>query len=236
MRALIDSGAENCAIILDEVDKIGRGGYHGDPESALLEILDPEQNSAFTDNYVDVPVDLSRVFFICTANEVSRISPMLLDRLTLVEFSSYSSFEKLKIFEQHVFPSALLESGLAAMRDRFELAPECAWHLVEHYSREAGVRQLKRVTSQLLQKIALKLVSGSPQDSPVSVGVDNLVDYIGPPPVHDLQLYRGSPAKQSPGRFEWPRLQFHRGKRLAHRVFSGTEQNAPAQRGVFRKP
>jgi ATP-dependent Lon protease len=208
IKALIDAKSENCVIILDEIDKLGKHSYNGDPESALLEILDPEQNSKFVDNYLDFPIDLSNVFFICTANEISNISSPLRDRMNLVEFNSYSAFEKLQIFNSHVYPDILLDFGLTNYQDRFELSEDCAKYLIEHYSREAGIRSLKKYTSQILQKVAYKILVELDEDEVIRISPENLSDYIGLPLYDEDFFYQGKSCNRfSSWNFNWIKLQ-----------------------------
>ena len=158
IKALQDCKAENCVIIIDEVDKIASGLSHGDPQSALLEILDPEQNSSFTDNYLDFPVDLSQVMFICTANNLNTISRPLLDRMEVIELSSYSSTEKLQILSDYIVPKALVESGLKPHTQLFSIEPEVFSTLVHQYCREPGVRSLQKKVAKLTEAIAFEIV------------------------------------------------------------------------------
>lgn len=193
VKAMISAGSENCVIVLDEVDKIGKSSVHGDPESALLEILDPEQNGAFVDNFLDVPIDLSNVFFICTANKLDNISDTLLDRMNLIEFHSYSPFEKLQIFNNFIFPDIVDEFGLDSHRDRFELGQETVDLIIQNYSREPGIRKLKKYASQILQKVAFQILEEAEDGQPIRVTPDNLIDYIGLPPFDDDQPFYGTP-------------------------------------------
>lgn len=107
-----ECGTENCVILLDEVDKLGQNSFHGNPQDNLLEILDPEQNQNFVDNYMDVKIDLSNVLFICSANTTNSISEPLLDRMDMIELSSYTHLEKKQIYNKHLLPKILKESGI----------------------------------------------------------------------------------------------------------------------------
>ncbi|HLY62952.1 MAG TPA: endopeptidase La [Terriglobia bacterium] len=145
--------------MLDEVDKIGRD-FRGDPSSALLEVLDPEQNSHFRDNYLDVQFDLSRVLFICTANVLDTIPPPLLDRMEVLELQGYTEVEKIEIAFRHLVPKQTEEHGIKSP-DQIEFTREAMSHLIRHYTREAGVRGLEREIATLCRKQARKIAEGS---------------------------------------------------------------------------
>ena len=151
IQALKKVQTENPLILIDEVDKIGRG-INGDPASALLEMLDPEQNVAFLDHYCDVPVDLSRVLFVCTANTLDTIPAPLLDRMEVMEVSGYVSDEKIAIASKYLAPQAKEGSGLKTAD--VELAPDAVEMLIRYYARESGVRRLK----QLIEKVGLSRI------------------------------------------------------------------------------
>uniref|UniRef100_A0A8R1HRX6 endopeptidase La n=1 Tax=Caenorhabditis japonica TaxID=281687 RepID=A0A8R1HRX6_CAEJA len=133
---------ENPLVLIDEVDKIGGAGFHGDPASALLELLDPEQNANFNDHFLDVPVDLSRVLFICTANEISRIPGPLRDRMEMIDVSGYLAEEKLEIAHQHLIPQMRKDTSLTA--DQLKIEDSALEELIKHYCRESGVRNLQQ--------------------------------------------------------------------------------------------
>ena len=141
IQALKKVQTENPLILIDEVDKIGRG-INGDPASALLEMLDPEQNVAFLDHYVDVPVDLSRVLFVCTANTLDTIPAPLLDRMEVMEVSGYVSDEKVAIASKYLAPQA--KEGAGLKNARVEIMPDAIDSLIRYYARESGVRRLKQ--------------------------------------------------------------------------------------------
>jgi ATP-dependent Lon protease len=145
--------------MLDEVDKIGRD-FRGDPSSALLEVLDPEQNSHFRDNYLDVQFDLSRVLFICTANVLDTIPPPLLDRMEVLELQGYTEVEKIEIAFRHLVPKQTEEHGIKSP-EQIEFTREGMAHLIRHYTREAGVRNLEREVATLCRKQARKIADGS---------------------------------------------------------------------------
>ncbi|KAL0953301.1 hypothetical protein HGRIS_004550 [Hohenbuehelia grisea] len=155
IQALKRVGTENPLVLIDEVDKIGRG-HNGDPASALLEMLDPEQNNTFLDHYMDVPVDLSRVLFVCTANNLDTIPAPLLDRMEVLEVSGYVSEEKSVIAEKYLGPQAKEASGLADAD--VTLDPTTVDVLIKYYCRESGVRNLKKQIEKIYRKAALKIV------------------------------------------------------------------------------
>lgn len=155
IQALKKVAVENPLILIDEVDKIGRG-HNGDPASALLEMLDPEQNKSFLDHYMDVPVDLSRVLFVCTANVLDTIPAPLLDRMEVLEVNGYVAAEKMNIAEKYLSPQAKEASGLKDVD--IELDPEAIESLIRWYCRESGVRNLKKHIDKIYRKAAFKIV------------------------------------------------------------------------------
>ncbi|KAI0027543.1 Lon protease C-terminal proteolytic domain-containing protein, partial [Vararia minispora EC-137] len=155
IQALKRVGTENPLVLIDEVDKIGRG-YNGDPSSALLEMLDPEQNTAFLDHYMDVPVDLSRVLFVCTANVLDTIPAPLLDRMEVIEVSGYVSEEKSQIASRYLAPQAKEASGLKDAD--VQLDPAAVEVLIKYYCRESGVRNLKKHIDKIYRKASLNIV------------------------------------------------------------------------------
>ncbi|KAI0359783.1 ATP-dependent protease La [Trametes cingulata] len=155
IQALKRVGTENPLVLIDEVDKIGRG-HNGDPASALLEMLDPEQNTAFLDHYMDVPVDLSRVLFVCTANMLDTIPAPLLDRMEVLEVSGYVSEEKAQIASKYLGPQAKEAAGLKEAD--VQLEPTAVDVLIKYYCRESGVRNLKKHIDKIYRKAALKIV------------------------------------------------------------------------------
>jgi ATP-dependent Lon protease len=163
--------------VLDEVDKIGRD-FRGDPSSALLEVLDPEQNSHFRDNYLDVQFDLSKVLFICTANVLDTIPPPLLDRMELMELQGYSEEEKIEIAFRHLIPKQTVEHGVQAP-EQIEFARSGLASLIRHYTREAGVRSLEREIATLCRKKARRIAEGDAEKLMVEPG--NIADFLGVP-------------------------------------------------------
>jgi ATP-dependent Lon protease len=144
-------------IMLDEVDKLGRD-FRGDPASALLETLDPEQNNTFRDNYLDVPFDLSKVLFICTANQLDPVPPPLLDRMELIPLEGYSEEEKLHIANRYLVPRQIKENGITG--EQIEFPEDAIRHITRHYTREAGVRKLEQVIGTVCRKEARRVVEG----------------------------------------------------------------------------
>ncbi|MGD1083900.1 MAG: endopeptidase La [Verrucomicrobiota bacterium] len=179
IQSLRRAESSNPVILLDELDKVG-SDFRGDPASALLEVLDPGQNSTFTDHYLDVPYDLSRVLFITTANWLDPIHPALRDRLEVIELPSYTASEKLQIAKRHLVPRQLEEHGLKKKLVRF---PDPTLRRVIHdYTREAGVRQLEREIAALTRKAARKIVASKQLEEPLTLKPGDLKDYLGLPP------------------------------------------------------
>ena len=167
----------NPVLLLDEIDKVG-SDFRGDPASALLEVLDPSQNSTFTDHYLDLPFDLSRVLFITTANWLDPIHPALRDRLEVIELPSYTAAEKVQIARRHLVPRQLEEHGLKRKLVRF---PDATLRrVVQDYTREAGVRQLDREIASLTRKAARKIVSQKNPTQPLIIWPKLLPEYLGP--------------------------------------------------------
>jgi len=176
VQALKDTGVSNPVIMLDEVDKIGTS-YQGDPASALLETLDPEQNREFLDHYLDVRLDLSRVLFICTANQLDTIPRPLLDRMDVIRLSGYITEEKLAIARHHLLPRLLRRAGLK--KKQLSITDAALRQIIEGYAREAGVRNLEKQLHKIVRKAIVKLLENP--DKPVRVGVSTLRDYLGQP-------------------------------------------------------
>ncbi len=176
VQAIKEAGVMNPVIMLDEVDKIG-ASYMGDPASALLEVLDPEQNAEFLDHYLDVRVDLSKVLFICTANQLDTIPAPLLDRMEVIRLSGYITEEKLAIARNHLLPRLLKDAGLD--RKRLQIGDPAIRRIIEAYAREAGVRNLEKQLKKIIRKAAVSLVRGEAEK--IRVGVRDLEDYLGKP-------------------------------------------------------
>ena len=161
-------GTKNPVFLLDEIDKMGMS-MHGDPASALLEVLDPEQNSTFSDHYVEVPFDLSKVMFIATANQLDPIPPALRDRMEIIEVPSYSPLDKLVIARRYLIPRQIEDNGLKP--DQFTLPDDMVARLIESYTREAGVRQLERHLAALCRAAALEIGGGKAESFTVDEAV-----------------------------------------------------------------
>ncbi|MBQ2443668.1 MAG: endopeptidase La [Clostridia bacterium] len=175
MNAIKLAGTSNPVMILDEIDKLG-SDYKGDPTSALLEVLDSEQNNSFTDHYIDLPYDLSRVLFIATANDYSAIPEPLLDRMDIIHIDSYTRQEKFNIAQKHLVPKSLKNSGIKA--SQFRITKNALYDLIDSYTREAGVRNLERRINDLLRKTAVHIVED--EEYKISVTLKNMEDFLGP--------------------------------------------------------
>lgn len=169
------AGENNPVFMLDEIDKLGRG-FSGDPAAALLEVLDPEQNSTFLDHYLDVAFDLSRVFFIATANSYEGIPGPLLDRMEVIELSSYTTTEKVRIAKTHLIPKVLQETGIPT--ERLQITDAALMKLITHYTRESGVRDLQRQIAAVARASAERVISS--QEEPVVIDEIQLEDVLGP--------------------------------------------------------
>jgi ATP-dependent Lon protease len=175
IQAIRRAGVNNPLLMLDEVDKLGRD-FRGDPASALLEILDPAQNFSFRDNYLDLPFDLSKVFFVTTANTLDTIPRPLLDRMEVLQLPGYSEEEKLAIVRRYLLPRQLTQAGLTA--EQLTVTDEALGRVIRRYTREAGVRQLERALGRLARKVALRFAQG--QTQAVRVDVGDLPELLGP--------------------------------------------------------
>jgi ATP-dependent Lon protease len=174
IQALRRSGVNNPVMMLDEVDKLGMD-FRGDPASALLEILDPAQNFSFRDHYLDLPFDLSKVFFIATANSLAPIPPALRDRMEIITLSGYSELEKLHIAKRYLAPRQIKESGLSP--EQLQITDESISTIISRYTREAGVRQLERTIGRLARKVALKVARG--EGEVFTIKPEDLEEYLG---------------------------------------------------------
>ena len=187
-------GVNNPVLMLDEIDKLG-SDFRGDPASALLEILDPQQNNTFRDNYLDLPFDLSNVFFIATANQLQPIPMPLRDRMEIIHLPGYSDREKLNIAKQYLVPRQIKENGLTP--EQLEFADDAIGLMTSRYTREAGVRQLERTIGNVARKVALKVAEGSTEKFAVSAA--ELNTYLGPPRFHPEEARKELPAGVATG-------------------------------------
>ncbi len=179
MQAVKRTGVKNPIFMLDEVDKVG-ADWRGDPSSALLEVLDPQQNHAFRDHYLDVDFDLSKVLFICTANTEATIPAPLLDRMEIIEVDGYTEYDKLHIAQEYLVPRQLKINGLLAEEVTFDEPALRA--LIRDYTREAGVRQLERAIGKACRKIATRVAEGTLEEAfPILVDTDKVQDLLGKP-------------------------------------------------------
>src|SRR5262249_13497505 len=176
IQAIRKIGSRNCVMMLDEIDKMGTG-IHGDPASAMLEVLDPEQNGTFRDNYLDVPFDLSRVIFIATANLLDTIPGLLRDRMEIIALSGYTAGEKLEIAKRYLVRRQLEANGLKP--GQAEIEDAALRRIIEGYTREAGVRSLEREIGRALRHVAVEVAEG--KATSVDLGVDSLEKLLGPP-------------------------------------------------------
>jgi ATP-dependent Lon protease len=171
--------------MLDEIDKLG-ADFHGDPSSALLEVLDPEQNSTFMDHYLDVPFDLSQVLFITTANYLDPVPPALRDRMEVLELAGYTDLEKLAIAKRHLVPKAIRENGLEELKITF--SDEAILKVVHDYTSEAGLRNLERELANLLRRTAKRIAEGA--DPPRAIGPEQVRELLGPERFESEQVTR----------------------------------------------
>ncbi len=176
IQAIKEAGVANPVVMLDEIDKVG-ASYHGDPASALLEVLDPEQNTEFLDHYLDVRFDLSKVLFICTANQLDTIPAPLLDRMEVIRLSGYITSEKLQIARNHLWPKLLERAGIK--RGRLQISDAALRHVIEGYARESGVRGLEKQLNRIIRKAAVEFVTGKTRK--LRVGARQIEDYLGQP-------------------------------------------------------
>ena len=175
VKSLRQVESNNPIFMLDEIDKLG-SDFRGDPAAALLEVLDPEQNFDFVDNYLEVPFDLSKVMFITTANQLHTIPPALLDRLEILELPGYTANEKLMIAKQYLIPRQLETHGIG--EDTLSIADDALHQVIDKYTREAGVRNLEREMGTICRKVARQIAEG--KEKPTHVAIDDVPDYLGP--------------------------------------------------------
>jgi ATP-dependent Lon protease len=194
------AGVKNPVLMLDEIDKLG-ADYRGDPSAALLEILDPQQNNSFRDHYLDLPFDLSRVFFIATANQLGPIPLPLRDRMEIIRLAGYSDPEKIQIALRYLVPRQTTENGLTAAQ--LTITPEAIELIATRYTREAGVRQLERTIGSLARKVALKVAQGHAES--VTIGPEDVHEYLGGPHFYPEEARKELPAGVATG-MAWTEL------------------------------
>jgi ATP-dependent Lon protease len=175
LQNLRNAGSNNPLFMFDEIDKLG-ADFRGDPASALLEVLDPEQNNSFVDHYLDVPFDLSKVMFITTANLLDPIPPPLRDRMEVIELTGYTEEDKIEIARRHLIPKQIKENGLTDALISF--TTEGLMHVIRHYTREAGLRNLEREIGTLCRKVARRVTEGKTE--PVSIDPEKVHEFLGP--------------------------------------------------------
>ncbi len=180
IQAMKEVGSANPVIMLDEIDKIG-SSFQGDPASALLEALDPEQNSDFQDHYLDLRFDLSKVLFICTANQLDTIPAPLLDRMEVISLPGYIAQEKQQIARRFLLPRQLKDAGLK--RNDVKMSAATLRAIIEGYARDAGVRRLEKQISKIIRKLVVKILDGA--TTPITIGPDDLSEYLGNPVFRD---------------------------------------------------
>lgn len=184
------AGSSNPVFILDEIDKVTQATVNGDPASALLEVLDPEQNSAFHDNYLDVDYDLSKVLFIATANDLNTIPKPLLDRMEIIEVSGYITEEKIEIAKRHLVPAELKNTGLDTITPKIKFNKAALEKVIEQYTRESGVRQLEKQVNKAMRKLAFKKAMDEELEY-TSIVPDKIEDLLGKPPFY-RDIYQGN--------------------------------------------
>ena len=190
IKSIQKAGSSNPVFILDEIDKITQATVNGDPSSALLEVLDPEQNTAFHDNYLDVDYDLSKVLFIATANNLSTIPRPLLDRMEIIEVSGYITEEKIEIAKRHLIPRELENTGLKTLSEKPKFGKATIEKVIEQYTRESGVRQLEKQINKAMRKLAFKRQMDGTIDN-WKITPESLEDLLGKPPFY-RDIYQGN--------------------------------------------
>ena len=193
IKALQKVGSSNPVFILDEIDKVTQQTINGDPTSALLEVLDPEQNATFHDNYLDVDYDLSDVLFICTANDLGTLPQPLLDRMEIIELTGYTTEEKYEIAKRHLVKRDKVDNGFTdSLYKDLKFDKKALVRIIERYTRESGVRQLDRQINKVLRKLAVEmLTSGDTETCPEKIQVDDIEKYLGKPLV-TRDIYQGN--------------------------------------------
>ena len=190
IKSIQKAGSSNPVFILDEIDKVTQHTINGDPASALLEVLDPEQNNAFHDNYLDVDYDLSKVLFIATANDLNTIPRPLLDRMEIIEVSGYITEEKTEIAKRHLVPKELENTGLNTQKPKIKFNKAALEKIIEQYTRESGVRQLEKQINKAMRKLAFRKAMDG-ELTTTSITPDNLDDLLGKPPFY-RDIYQGN--------------------------------------------
>src|SRR5207253_1197550 len=193
VQALKQAGSMNPVFMLDEIDKVSSGGFQGDPSAALLEVLDPAQNHSFRDHYLEIPVDLSKVLFIATSNQLGTIHPALLDRMEIISLAGYTEEEKVHIARRYLIPRQLEEHGLTPAQVTIE--DDAVRRMIGQYTREAGVRNLERQVGAVARKIAARVAGTDAADSDAAgsiVTAASVPEYLGPPKIHDEVAFRVS--------------------------------------------
>ena len=208
IRSLRDAESKNPVVLIDEIDKMG-ADFRGDPASAMLEVLDPEQNSHFRDHYLDLPFDLSKVLFICTANQLETIPGPLLDRMDVIQLSGYTEDEKTGIARKYLVPKQLEAHGLSD--EQVTIGDDTLHVVIREYTREAGVRNLERRIADLLRKAAREVAEGKTEK--IEIDTDQAREWLGP------RRFPADPRKRTadPGRRDRPRLHARRRRRPLHR-------------------
>ncbi len=194
IQAMRRAGANNPVLMLDEIDKLGRD-FRGDPAAALLEVLDPEQNKAFRDNYLDLPFDLSKVLFVTTANSLDTIPAPLLDRMEILRLSGYSEEEKAQIARRYLLPRQLAHAGLS--QEQCNITEEALRKIIASYTREAGVRRLEQTLGRVIRKVALKFAENVTES--VTVKAEDVSEMLGPEPITPEMARRELPAGVATG-------------------------------------
>jgi len=189
IKNIIKAGSSNPVFILDEIDKVTQSTHNGDPASALLEVLDPEQNNAFHDNYLDMDYDLSKVMFIATANNIGTIPQPLLDRMELIEVSGYITEEKIEIARKHLIPKEKENNGLSFKKD-LKISKAAIERIIEDYTRESGVRSLEKQIGKIFRKMALNMARNGELDC-TTIKPEHLNDLLGKPP-YNRDKYQGN--------------------------------------------
>jgi ATP-dependent Lon protease len=191
IKSLQKAGSSNPVFILDEIDKVTQNTVNGDPASALLEVLDPEQNTAFHDNYLDADYDLSKVLFIATANNLGTIPRPLLDRMEIIEVSGYITEEKIEIAKRHLIPRELENTGLNTIKPKPSFNKAAIEKIIESYTRESGVRQLEKEVNKALRKLAFNRQMNQEEKQDVKITPERLESLLGKPPYY-RDIYQGN--------------------------------------------